>query len=382
MNSPASCHLCGRGKLDLLAPFSSFHQVTSDCKPWTTDGKKGVCMECGTVQAVIDEAWKDACHRIYSSYTVYHQGGGKEQPVFSASSNAGTPRSLKLLEKMTAEIDLPGKGRALDIGCGNGNFIRSLSTIRPKWRLNGAEYNTLYESEVRSIPGVEKFFSCELDKIPGLFDFVSLIHVLEHIKNPVPFLKKIAALAPKGILLIEVPFFRDNPYELLIADHATHYTPDTLARILQQAGYSVRSLRTDWILKEISAIASPSASMPATKAVDPAKERAAAAKSVEFLGRVKDKAREIRAQCASFGVFGTSIGGTWLYSELEGKLDFFVDEDPSRIGKKHLDVEIISPAQVPKGSAVFMPLAERVACDVAARLQPSSAGTYHFLTAS
>jgi SAM-dependent methyltransferase len=382
MSSLASCHLCGRGKLDLLAPFALFHQVTSDCKPWTTGGKKGVCAECGTVQAVIDAAWKEACHRIYSSYTVYHQGGGQEQPVFGASSNAGTPRSLKLLEKMTAEIDLPEQGRALDIGCGNGNFIRSLSAIRPKWRLNGAEYNTLYEGEVLSIPGVEKFFSCDLDKIPGPFDFVSLIHVLEHIENPVPFLKKIAAVAPKGTLLIEVPFFRDNPYELLIADHATHYTPDTLARILRQAGYSVQSMHTDWILKEISAVAVVSASAPTPKAVDPAKERAAAAQAVDFLGRVKDKAREIRSQCTAFGVFGTSIGGTWLYSELEGKLDFFVDEDPSRIGKKHLDVKIISPAQVPVGSSIFMPLAERVARDVAARLQPSSAGAYHFLASS
>jgi hypothetical protein len=229
---------------------------------------------------------------------------------------------------------------------------------------------------------VEQFFSCELEKIPGPFDFVSLIHVLEHIENPVPFLKKIAALAPQGVLLIEIPFFRDNPYELLIADHATHYTPDTLARILERAGYSVQSLHTDWILKEISAVAVPAAAAPATKDVDPVKERASAAGAVEFLGRVKNKAAEIRAQSKTFGVFGTSIGGTWLYAELEGKLDFFVDEDPSRIGKKHLEIAIISPAQVPDGAAVFMPLAERVARDVSARLQPPSRGAYHFLPSS
>jgi len=382
MNSPTNCHLCGVGKLRALEAFSDFQQVTSDCKPWPSGGKKACCEKCGTTQAVIDEAWKEACHRIYSSYTVYHQGGGKEQPVFDANSNAGTPRSLKLLNKLTQEIDLPEDGRALDIGCGNGNFIRSFSAVRPKWRLNGAEYNRLCETEVLSIAGVEGFYSGELETIPGPFDFVSLIHVLEHIENPVPFLKKIAALAPNATLLIEVPFFRDNPYELLIADHATHYTPNTLANILQAAGYSIRAIHTDWILKEISAVAMAATTAPTTTVVNPDEELATAVDAVAFLDKVRTHAREIRSRAQAFGVFGTSIGGTWLYSELDGTIDFFVDEDPSRVGKRHLGVEIVSPSQVPPGSAIFMPLAERVARDVVKRLQSASPAEYHYLSTS
>jgi SAM-dependent methyltransferase len=382
MPSFAHCHLCGAEKLQLLDPFAHLHQVTSDCKPWTTGGKKGCCAECGAVQAAVDEAWKEACHLIYSSYTVYHQGGGQEQPVFTSNANAGTPRSLELLKKMSAEIDLPEQGRALDIGCGNGNFIRSFSALRPGWRLNGAEYNKQHQNDVLSISGVEGFYSGEIEAIPGPFDFISLIHVLEHIENPVPFLQKIAALAPSATLLIEVPFFRDNPYELLIADHATHYTPQTLSKILLRAGYSMRALHTDWILKEISSVAIVSPDSPPTSAVDPREELAFAVKAVDFLGAVKNEAKEIRTRSKSFGVFGTSIGGTWLWSELEGKLDFYVDEDPSRIGKKHLGVEILSPSQVPAGSSIFMPLAERVARAVIKKLQPSSPGTYHFLDSS
>jgi SAM-dependent methyltransferase len=382
MRPLVTCHLCGNGKLDLLTSFAQFHQVTSDCKPWKVGGKKGCCAACGTVQAAIDETWREACHQIYSSYAVYHQGGGKEQPVFDPNSDAGTPRSLKLLEKMTAEVDLPEQGRALDIGCGNGNFLRSFSILRPQWRLNGAEYNTLYQSQVLSIPGVEGFYSGEMERIPGPFDFVSLIHVLEHIENPVPFLQKIATLAPKATLLIEVPFFRDNPYELLIADHATHYTPNTLGRILRRAGYSIRSMRTDWILKEISAVAIASATTASTDTIKPEEEMASAIKAVEFLGEVKNHAAEIRSQCETFGIFGTSIGGTWLYSELEGKVDFFVDEDPSRVGKTHCGIPIIHPSQVPANSSTFMPLAEPVARPVAKRMETCSPGKYHYLVSS
>jgi SAM-dependent methyltransferase len=381
MTRPANCHICGKGELILLSDFAAFHQVTSDCKPWKTGGKKGCCAACGTVQTVIDEAWRKDCHEIYSSYSVYHQGGGKEQAVFDANSNAGTPRSLKLLEKMTAEIDLPMQGRALDIGCGNGNFIRSLAALRPQWELNGAEYNTLYEEMVRSIPGVRGFYSSDIKEIPGTFDFVSLIHVLEHIENPVPFLQKVAALLPRGRLLIEVPFFRANPYELLIADHATHYTPTTLKQVLQRAGFSVEALHTDWITKEISAVAIPRAIAPA-ESIRVEDELAWATEAVSYIDKVKSYAREIRSQTKTFGIFGTSIGGTWLYAEMQRNLEFFADEDSSRIGKRHLGIEILSPTQIPAGSSVFMPLAEGVARAVAQRLKNSSPGSYYFLSKS
>jgi hypothetical protein len=380
VNPPVACHLCG-GELRRLEAFGRLHRVTSDCKPWPAGGAKGCCSRCGTVQAVIDAAWKADCHAIYSAYSVYHQGGGSEQPVFDASTQ-GAPRSRQLLERVTAAIDLPAEGRAIDIGCGNGNFIRSFAAIRPLWRLNGAEYNTLYEAQVRAIPGVEGFYSGGLESIPGPFDFVSLIHVLEHVENPAPFLRKIAALGPRLRLLIEVPFFRDNPYELLIADHATHYTPGTLAPVLQRAGYAVRELHTDWVRKEISALAEPSDGSAAPAAVDAQADFAAAGKAVGFLLHVRDHAIALRKESESLGVFGTSIGGTWLHAELGGELDFFVDEDASRVGRKHLGVEILSPAQVPAGSVVFMPLAEQAARGAVARLQPSSAGRYDYCQAA
>jgi hypothetical protein len=142
----------------------------------------------------------------------------------------------------------------------------------------------------------------------------------------------------------------------------------------------VRSLHTDWIVKEISAVAVVSSTAAASAPVDAKVEFDSATAAVRFLGTVKARAEELRAQSGSFGVFGTSIGGTWLYSELNGNLDFFVDEDRSRVGKRHLGIEIIEPSQIPADSCVFMPLADRVARDVVKRLGPSSPGKYHYIS--
>jgi hypothetical protein len=42
------------------------------------------------------------------------------------------------------------------------------------------------------------------------------------------------------------------------------------------------------------------------------------------------------------------------------EVDFFVDEDPSRIGAKHLGIPILSPGEVAEGSDVFVGMAPAV----------------------
>ena len=65
----------------------------------------------------MDASWEDETARLYAGYTLYHQGGGKEQAVFDEGGQGGVPRSSKLAEKLRAF--LPPRGRLLDISCGN-----------------------------------------------------------------------------------------------------------------------------------------------------------------------------------------------------------------------------------------------------------------------
>ena len=72
---------------------------------------------------------------------------------------------------------------------------------------------------------------------------------------------------------------------------------------------------------------------------------------------------------AQVGVFGTSIAATWLAQHLADRIAFFVDEDPTRIGRSHFGRPIIAPADIPAGSSVVLPLAPVVAKAVNERLQ-------------
>jgi SAM-dependent methyltransferase len=359
------CHICGEDRLKLSAQFAELRRVTSDCRPWPAGGELGGCDACGTVQAHVDERWRAECRDIYDSYAIYYQGGGAEQKVFDPASGASASRSDQLLAQLADAIEIPASGRLVDVGCGNGNFLRSFSARFPQWRLVGSEYDETHRAQVEAIPGVEAFFSEQFDALPDKFDIVSMIHVLEHIESPRALLEQIRAkLNPGGLLIIELPLFTDNPFELLIADHATHFAPATIQRLLQDAGFSTIAVTTEWIPKELSVVArlGDVAQLPAATAGRGVDE------TVRWLTTVREEAMAVAGKSPHFGVFGTSIGATWLASELEEKIAFFVDEDSNRAGRTHFERPIVSPRDICEDSDVYVVLPPRLSAAVARRL--------------
>lgn len=58
----------------------------------------------------------------------------------------------------------------------------------------------------------------------------------------------------------------------------------------------------------------------------------------------------------SFGLFGSSIAATWTAANLSRLPNFFVDEDPARVGRAHMERPILHPSKVPADSDVFVAL--------------------------
>ena len=363
MNDEAAlrCHLCG-GALILVAGFERLIRVTSDCRPWRTGGRLGTCEACGTVQKPLDVAWHADCAEIYGSYAIYDQAEGREQCVFDQQSGAATTRSARLMGQLTAACDLPTRGRLLDIGCGNGAFLAAFGAARPQWRLTGVEVGETNRAVVEALPGVEVFHTGPIESLAGLFDLVAMIHCLEHVPGPVAFLRRVARLlAPRGRLLIEVPDLATNPFDLLIADHATHFTAVTLPPVLAAAGFAAALPAEPWVPKELSALGelAPFAASERPAGGDPV----LAASAVAWLQGVRD-----RAATGATGIFGTSIAGTWLAAEMGERAGFFLDEDPNRIGRRHMGRPILAPAAVPAGAPVMVPFPAPIAADIRRRL--------------
>lgn len=364
-----ACGICGGGTLEEMTDYRALRRVTSDCRAWPAGGRLGVCRGCGAVQKPADDAFLADIDAIYKSYTIYHQGAGAEQAVFEQSSGLPASRSVRLLETFRDRAGLKPAGRMLDVGCGNGATIRAFGQVAPGWTKAGTEFDGKYRAEVESIPHTEPLHVGPVEAVPGAFDVITMIHVLEHIVDPVDVLATLRGkLAPGGLLLIEVPHHPANPFELLIADHRSHFTADSLVRALTAAGYEIVSVAEDWIPKELSVVARAArAALPAPSLGDVAAARPRIAGSLAWLRATADHLRRLGAD-GPVGLFGTSIAGTWLAAEAGDAVAFFVDEDPSRVGRSYLGKPVHAPADVPAGSRVFVGLPPAVAAGICQRL--------------
>lgn len=365
--STSTCHICGSNQLTLIDNYSQLHRVTSDCKPWPTGGRLAVCGSCSCAQAVLDEKWHTDAASIYSNYTIYHQAGGAEQSVFDVKTGMAQTRSNRLVQNLCNSVNLPADGRLLDIGCGNGALLKAFSTQCPKWSLAGAEVNDHYKIAVEQIPGVERLFTQPVTQIPGQFDIVTMIHALEHIPSPREFLIQVRdKIKEGGFLLVQVPDCSTNPFMFLVADHATHFFVPALRELTASTGFEVLVATNTLIPKEITVIARKQGlhPRPTTACGNFISEITSA---LDWLTKLSAGAQKIASE-GQLGIFGASIAATWLQAELDGKAEFFVDEDPSRPGQELMGRKILSPTQIPTGSRVLVALPTSIALSIKTRL--------------
>jgi 2-polyprenyl-3-methyl-5-hydroxy-6-metoxy-1,4-benzoquinol methylase len=360
------CSICSGTHCSEVPSFSRLAKVSSDARACHFGGTLVTCNTCGAIRKVTDPAWRSAIDEIYRSYDIYFQAAGGEPHIHT--STGPVPRSRALLERLARSVDLPQRGRLLDIGCGNGAFLKSASTILPGWKLSGTELNNRYREQILAIPGVTTFHSGPLSDLDGQFDVIVLSHVLEHIETADAFLIEVAGLlAPDGILFIQVPNIAENPFDLLIVDHCHHFRPTELQWMAGRVGLESLIAAEDWAPKELTLVARRGV-QPAS-AAPPHGNSGLAKAHVDWLHRLAQIARQQQQDSPQgIGILGTSIAATWLFQELPTPPGFFVDEDPNRQGKTYLGCPVLSTADAPPGRPVILPMPPRIAAALAQRL--------------
>jgi len=204
------------------------------------------CTGCGLVSTV-EQPSDDELRRIYGEdYFTGQSEHGVDyvgDPRVGVYDHARFSNSLDLLERHA-----PRHGRLLDIGCATGNFL--LSARERGWEVAGCELSADAARLAAAQHGLDVFCGSPGDaSFSTPFDAVTMNHVLEHIPEPDRYLREevASALAPGGVLLIEVPNFGsiqsrvngENWADLRPEQHLFHFTADTLSRLLTASGYQV-----------------------------------------------------------------------------------------------------------------------------------------------
>lgn len=363
------CQVCAQAALRAVERFTTLPRITSDCRAHPAGGRLYVCQACGAVQKLVDADWLAEIAGIYADYQAYYQAGGDEQIVFDRASGQPRRRSEVLVQRLAADL-LPATGRVLDVGCGNGATLRAMSAALSGWQLNGFEISDTTLSRLQTIPRFARLYSGALSSVDKGFDLVCMVHALEHFSAPLQTLQELQPAVGRGQLFIEVCNIEENPFDILVADHLMHFSPQTLQLLLQRAGFSTRTVSTEWVAKEISLLAQAEATAPTVRVSDDyaAHTHARMDAYVNWLDALLARGRALAGSSQSFGVFGTSIAASWLGAQLAEQVAFYVDEDTSRIGREHLGRPILAPEKVPAGAEVYLALSPRIAASIAQRL--------------
>jgi SAM-dependent methyltransferase len=160
----------------------------------------------------------------------------------AAGRRATAARHFALLNRFTKGIP----GRLLDVGCASGLFLQEAR--QHGWSVAGVEPSeTLFKKAAAALGGDAELYCSVLEHVdcaPGSFDAVTLWDVLEHVPDPLGFLKTCARLAKPGAkLLLNVPDL-DSPaarllrknWPLLLAEHLNYFNHGSLRRCAEQAG--------------------------------------------------------------------------------------------------------------------------------------------------
>jgi len=149
-----------------------------------------------------------------------------------------------------------GVTRMLDFGCGFGEFlamshlfgIEAVGVDRSIGRRAGA--------------GVQVY--AELDEAPGQFDAITMFEVLEHLDDPLAILLRLKSrLNRGGTMIVEVPDTsgvdeitdRDSYCKIHPLDHINAFTPESLASIMKQAGFSPLPKRAAFVTTSLGRVA-------------------------------------------------------------------------------------------------------------------------------
>ena len=223
-----NCPLCGS------SAFKPFDQREFRGHPVTNQ----LCAACGLViqSPRMTEAESKAFYE--AEYRRLYQGQEGPNPKDLAVQSARAEYTLGFIQPQVKKLS-----RILDIGCSTGLLLQHLRTHYQAQAL-GIEPGQLYRQYAQAL-NLEIYPSLEdlQDAGENAFDLICMMHVLEHLPDPVAYLQNLKEklLTPAGWLLLEVPnLYAHDSFEVA---HLVSFSSHSLIQVVQKSGYRITQLR-------------------------------------------------------------------------------------------------------------------------------------------
>ena len=237
-DSTKTCVACGGEQFRVL--FNNLHALENQ------RFSVRQCCRCG-LGITCPQPSEDELVRLYQS-EYYRTNRPVRQNVLVRLGRYLVGRVLEGHEPL---IGSPQPGRILDIGCGNGEFLRRMS--EQGWETYGTDSSPAavqlargFAKDVRLAGASEPVFD------DRQFDVVTMFNVFEHVPDPIETLAEVRRiLKDDGILVLEVPNIRSLSFRIVgknwigldVPRHLFHYSPKSLTALAEANGFQVETFR-------------------------------------------------------------------------------------------------------------------------------------------
>lgn len=176
---------------------------------------------------------------------------GSEEDDMQAHGNALKRETAKLqLREIGAHLD-EAKTRQqplklLEVGCGLGNFL--VEARNAGYEVQGIDVSADAVAQANAALGAHLVQACHLENArlePGSYDILVLADVVEHVRDPMAFMKLVhGLLKPGGIVFVAVPSLDSVSARLMRRhwmefklEHLYYFNRQTMTMLLEKAGF-------------------------------------------------------------------------------------------------------------------------------------------------
>ena len=337
----SKCNVCGELKMRLV--FNQSAPCVSSVKSLVDSDMEVLhCQVCNHVQANnnID------LNTFYDvDYEISLDSDEHDQLHQDAKGNF-VERTKLQAQILLNELSHKSDQKILEFGCGKASTLRHLNSmlnIDPYVFDVSDSYRKFWDTWITHDNQSTYSLPCKWN---SKFDAICLHYVLEHVESPVDILRDLKSfLAPGGIVYISVPNFHKNIGDLFVVDHIQKFTSQSLEKLANLAGYSIKKI-SDKMLDSAWVAVLTAENIPSEATLFSQRNIDETQKFLSF-GKEVLRAVDNLTITGNVAIFGAGFYGTLIASSQKENIVCFLDNNIHLSNSNLLDLPVYLPENCP-----------------------------------
>ncbi len=232
-----NCPACGSSKYEKVLTASDY----------LVSGESFEIMECNDCSLRFTSPIPDSNEVVnYYESDKYISHVKRVTSIFETVYKIVRKFTLCSKRKIVKRISQKKSGSVLDIGCGTGEFLKTMK--QSGWEITGVEVN----EEARKLADVNTnsviLTQTEFIESTQKYDLITLWHSFEHLHELDKYLNKIfTSLNANGVVIIAVPnyksfdaeYYQHNWAAYDVPRHLYHFSPEAMVKLMEKFNFKL-----------------------------------------------------------------------------------------------------------------------------------------------